>query len=44
LYKMPKNNPRYVELKAKLEKLKKEEKKVKVVAIIPMMEIKDVTE
>lgn len=44
LYKMPKSNPRFEELKTKLEKLKKEEKKVKVVAIIPMMEIKDLTE
>lgn len=44
LYKMPKDNPRFEELKTKLEKLKKEEKKVKVVAIIPMMEIKDLTE
>lgn len=44
LYKMQKNNPRFQELKTKLEKLKKEEKKVKVVASIPMMEIKDVTE
>ncbi|MBC7539348.1 MAG: hypothetical protein H7281_11045 [Bacteriovorax sp.] len=44
LYKMAKTNPRYEELKTKLEKLKKEEKKVKVVAVIPMMEIKDITE
>jgi biopolymer transport protein ExbD len=44
LYKMPKSNPRYEELKTKLEKLKKEEKKVKVVAILPMMEIKDLNE
>lgn len=44
LYKLPKNSPRYAEVKAKLEKLKKEEKKVKVTAIIPMMEIKDITE
>lgn len=43
-YKMKKSNPRYVELKAKLEKLKKEEKKVKVVATLPMMEIKDIAE
>jgi hypothetical protein len=43
-FKMNKLNPRYSELKAKLEKLKKEEKKVKVVAILPMMEIKDLTE
>jgi hypothetical protein len=35
---------RYEELKTKLEKLKKEEKKVKVVAILPMMEIKDLNE
>lgn len=44
LYKMLKTNPRYEELKTKLEKLKKEEKKVKVVAVLPMMEIKDITE
>lgn len=44
LYKLPKSSPHYQEVKAKLEKLKKEEKKVKVTAIIPMMEIKDVTE
>ncbi|MGZ3788044.1 MAG: hypothetical protein ACXVLQ_05940 [Bacteriovorax sp.] len=44
IYKMPKSNPRYAEMKMKLEKLKKEEKKVKVVAIIPMMEIKDIAE
>jgi len=43
-YKMAKSNPRYEELKSKLEKLKKEEKKVKVVAVLPMMEIKDITE
>ena len=43
-YKMTKSNPKYDELKTKLEKLKKEEKKVKIVAIIPGMEIKDVTE
>ena len=44
LYKMTKSNPRYEELKAKLEKLKKDEKKVKVVAVLPMMEIKDIAE
>lgn len=44
VYKMTKSNPRYEELKTKLEKLKKEEKKVKVVAVLPMMEIKDITE
>lgn len=43
-YRVAKNHPRFEELKAKLEKLKKEEKKVKVVAILPMMEIKDLTE
>ena len=43
-YKMPKSNPKYDELKTKLEKLKKEEKKVKIVAVIPAMEIKEVTE
>lgn len=44
LYKMQKSNPRYDELKSKLEKLKKEEKKVKIIATIPMMEIKDLTD
>lgn len=44
LYKMPKSNPRFEELKTKLEKLKKEEKKVKIVAVLPMMEIKDIAE
>lgn len=43
-YKMLKSHPRFEEIKAKLEKLKKEEKKVKVVAVLPMMEIKDITE
>jgi hypothetical protein len=43
-YKMLKSNPRYEELKTKLEKLKKDEKKVRIVAVIPMMEIKDITE
>ncbi len=43
-YRMNKNHPRFEELKAKLEKLKKEEKKVKVVAILPKMEIRDLTE
>ncbi len=41
---MNKSNPHYTKLKAKLEKLKKEEKKVKVIAILPMMKIKDLTE
>lgn len=44
LYKMVKTNPRFEELKTKLEKLKKEEKKVKVVAVLPTMEIKDIAE
>ncbi|MDO9182549.1 MAG: hypothetical protein Q7U04_09070 [Bacteriovorax sp.] len=44
LYKMAKSNPRYEEFKSKLEKLKTEEKKVRVVAIMPMMEIKDIIE
>lgn len=44
LYKMQKMNPRFEELKTKLEKLKAEEKKVKITAIIPSMEIKDITE
>jgi hypothetical protein len=44
IYKMLKSNPRYEELKIKLEKLKKDEKKVRIIAIIPAMEIKDITE
>lgn len=44
IYKMSKTNPRFEELKSKLEKLKKEEKKVKIIAILPMMEIKDLTD
>lgn len=44
LYKMTKSNPRYEEIKSTLMKLKKEEKKVKVVAVLPKMEIKDITE
>lgn len=44
IYKIAKSHPRYEELKMKLEKLIKEEKKVKIVAVIPMMEIKDITE
>ena len=44
LYKMQKTNPRFLELKAKLEVLKKEQKKVKIIATMPMMEIKDITE
>jgi hypothetical protein len=44
LYKVPKSNPRFLELKSKLEKLKKDEKKVKVVAVLPMMEIRELTE
>jgi hypothetical protein len=43
-YKLPKTNPRYEELKAKIEKLQKEEKKVKIIAIIPMMEIRNIEE
>ncbi len=44
VYKMQKSHPRYGELKAKLELLKKDEKKAKIVATIPKMEIKDITE
>ncbi len=44
LYKISKNHPRYEEIRAKLEKLKKEEKKAKVVAVLPKMEIKDIAE
>lgn len=44
IYKVSKDHPRYEEIKTKLEKLKKEEKKAKVVAVIPKMEIKDIAE
>lgn len=44
MYKMQKTNPRYEELKTKLEKLKKDEKKARIIAIVPKMEIKDITE
>ena len=44
MYKMLKSNPRYEELKIRLEKLKKDEKKARIIAVIPMMEIKDITE
>ena len=43
-YKMLKTNPRFLEFKTKLEKLKKEEKKVKILARLPMMEIREITE
>lgn len=44
LYKIAKDNPRYDEVRNTLEKLKNNEKKVKVIAFLPMMEIKDITE
>ena len=42
LYKLKKSNINYNELKVKFEKYKKEEKQVKVVVTIPMMEIKEI--
>jgi hypothetical protein len=36
------DHPQFAEIKAKLEKAKKVDQKVKVVAIIPSMTIKDI--
>jgi len=41
IYRISKNNPNYAELKSMLEKMQKNEKKIKVIAIIPTMEIKE---
>jgi hypothetical protein len=42
IYRIPKDNPNYEELKNMLEKMQKNEKKIKIIAIIPTMEIKEV--
>lgn len=42
IYRIPKDNPNYEELKSMLEKMQKNEKKIKITAIIPTMEIKEV--
>lgn len=42
VYRLPKNHPQFAELKKTLEYNHKNEKKIKVVAIIPSMEIKEI--
>ena len=44
LYKVGKEHPQFTEIKAKLEKAQKIDQKVKVIAIIPSMTIKTITE
>ncbi|MBC7712021.1 MAG: hypothetical protein H7177_01690 [Rhizobacter sp.] len=44
LYKVGKEHPQFAEIKAKLEKAQKIDQKVKVVAIIPSMTIKEIKE
>lgn len=44
LYKISKEHPQYSEIKAKIEKAQKSDKKLKVVAIIPSMSIKEIKE
>lgn len=44
IYKVALDHPQFTEIKAKLEKAQKIDKKVKVVAIIPSMTIKEITE
>lgn len=44
IYKVLKKAPHFLEIRAKLEKLKKEKKKAKIKAAIPKMEIQDVAE
>lgn len=44
LYKITKEHPQFKEIKAKLEKAQKVDQKIKVVAIIPSMTIKEVKE
>lgn len=42
IYRVATDHPQFAEIKAKLEKAKKVDQKVKVVAIIPSMTIKDI--
>lgn len=42
VYRVATDHPQFTEIKAKLEKAKKVDQKVKVVAIIPSMTIKDI--
>ena len=44
LYKISKEHPHYGEIKAKIENAQKNDKKLKVVAIIPSMSIKEIKE
>ncbi len=44
IYKIKKTNPKFSELKILIEKLKKDEKKINIIAIIPQMEIKEIKE
>lgn len=44
VYKIGLDHPQFAEIKAKLENAKKVDQKVKVVAIIPSMTIKDITQ
>jgi hypothetical protein len=43
IYKVGKEHPQFAEIKAKLEKAQKIDQKVKVVAIIPSMSIKEIS-
>ena len=42
IYHLPKKHPEYEKLKNMLEKMQKNDQKIKVVAIIPTMEIKEI--
>jgi len=42
VYRVATDHPQFAEIKAKLEKAKKVDQKVKVIAIIPSMTIKDI--
>lgn len=44
IYRVGTDHPQFAEIKAKLEKAKKVDQKIKVVAIIPSMTIKDIKE
>lgn len=44
IYKVGKEHPQFAEIKAKLEKAQKIDQKVKVIAIIPSMKIKEIKE
>lgn len=44
IYKVVKEHPKFGEIKAKLEKAQKVDQKIKVVAIIPSMTIKEIKE